>query len=104
MKCEICRGACCTTMFVPKLGDADSIRWTMLHGVDAGKRVLLNCVCNELTTEGRCGIYENRPEICRTYPAGGKDCLDTVRLLRTSEEYDKIRDDWDPVSIHGEPA
>lgn len=26
--------------------------------------------CSNLTPEGRCGDYENRPELCRNYEAG----------------------------------
>ena len=56
--------------------DFDNIRWYLLHKdvsvfIDDGKwylEVLKDCM--ELTGDGRCGIYEGRPDICREYEAG----------------------------------
>lgn len=39
--------------------------------------------CKNLTPEGRCGDYENRPELCRTYEPG-QDllCVEYVTTFR----------------------
>lgn len=97
MNCAACRGACCETIIVPLSGDDDTNRWAGLHGVHVnGSRVALNCRCSALTAEGACSIYEKRPELCRSYLAGGQACLETVRALRTEAEYASIREEGDP--------
>ena len=100
MKCEECRGACCETIIIPLSKDEeDTNRWAILHGKRIGARVALNCQCSALTDQGRCSIYSDRPDMCRTYPAGGALCLETVRALRTPEDYQRIRDESDPLSL-----
>ena len=105
MNCAICRGACCETIVIPLSADADTNRWVLLHGISQGGilssvKVSLNCRCTALTVEGACSIYEDRPDLCRIYPAGGPACLDVVRVRRTAEEYEAIRDEGDPERIH----
>ena len=98
---------------VPLSADADTNRWVLLHGISQpvgdftreggillNVKVSLNCRCTALTAEGACSIYEARPELCRTYPAGGPACLDVVRARRTAEEYAAIREEGDPERIH----
>lgn len=79
----------------------DEWRWLRLHGQIEGRGddLRFECRCTALTPEGRCGIYAERPQVCRTYPPGGQDCLDTVRRRRTAEEYQRIRDAGDPERL-----
>ena len=36
----------------------------------------LRFMCPHLTNEGRCGVYENRPDTCRNFePASGPLCV-----------------------------
>jgi uncharacterized protein len=87
--CDYCHGKCCRYFSLPidtpeTWDDFDSIRWYLAHGqtivyVEKGTWYLLVLTkCNYLTEDNRCGIYFNRPKICREYST--KDC-----------EYD---DDW----------
>lgn len=47
-KCGTC-DMCCTAMSVPELDKPNGVR------------------CDHLTRDGRCGIYEDRPESCRIF-------------------------------------
>jgi len=87
---------------------ADARRWVELHAARThatlreGRLLEFEVRCTKLTAEGRCGIYETRPMVCKTYRAGGPECLATVRARRTAAEYERIREDGDPERIHDE--
>jgi Fe-S-cluster containining protein len=85
--------------------DKDAQRWLELHAtvVDYGTKLAFECRCTKLTPEGRCSIYEDRPMVCELYIAGGMSCLNTVRARRTPEQYQLIRGEDDPLTIHKEP-
>lgn len=102
MRCDACRGACCETFILPAsdLLDDDVSRWLALHASRRQNLLEFDCRCTKLTAEGRCGIYEDRPSLCRTFAVGGSACLDAVRRRRTPEQYQLIRDDGDPTEIH----
>lgn len=109
MDCQACRGACCESFIIPAADlrppGGDERRWLELHATAAegflGRRELsFECRCTALTAEGRCGIYGERPKVCRDYRPGGWDCLATVKARRTPEEYQRIRGPLDPVRIH----
>ena len=75
-KCDKCPGACCRYI---KIGvqpmTPDRERWARLHGVVIeGDRWAVPAACLELTPAGKCGIYEQRPEVCREFEAGGAGC------------------------------
>jgi len=78
----------------------DERRWLELHAETSVLEMRFECRCTALTPEGRCGIYEARPMMCRTYRPGGADCLDTVRRRRTPEDFARIREAGDPERIH----
>ena len=103
MKCHVCKGACCEVFELDPLevrfADLDHRRWFGLHALELEPRMLFECCCTELAVNGSCSIYDSRPQMCRDYPAGGSDCLKTVKDRRTAREYKKIRDDQDPVSL-----
>lgn len=112
MKCLECRGACCESFAVPvNIRPDDPVNvWFLLHATVGKDRTpdgrmvdvaAFECRCTKLTGEGRCGIYPDRPTVCRQYEAGGNACLLTVKRRRTPEEYQRIRDESDPVMIHG---
>jgi uncharacterized protein len=76
--CDSCTGKCCRYFSLPIDSPAtwdefDSIRWYLAHGqtmvyVDKGQWYLLVMTrCKYLTADDRCGIYLNRPKICRDY-------------------------------------
>jgi hypothetical protein len=103
MKCDVCRGACCESFKLPPdaLGlmgvlAPEDARWLTLHATPFPGYLRFECRCTKLTKEGACGIYADRPRLCRDFRAGGPDCLRTVRERRTPEEYLLIREDGDP--------
>lgn len=101
MKCSECRGACCESVLVPLPPPApDRARWLALRGIGlvAGFHEF-PVRCTALTDAGRCGIYEDRPVLCRVYEPGGADCLQTVQLRRTPDDYQRIRDVTDPPTL-----
>jgi uncharacterized protein len=76
--CDYCTGKCCRYFSLPidtptNWDEFDSIRWYLAHGqtmvyVDKGQWYLLVMTrCKYLTADDRCGIYLNRPKICRDY-------------------------------------
>jgi Fe-S-cluster containining protein len=76
--CEFCTGKCCRYFCLPidtpeTWDDYDSIRWYLAHGqtlVYVEKKtwyLLVFTRCKFLTRDNRCGIYLNRPKICREY-------------------------------------
>lgn len=98
MNCLQCRGACCEERITPTVNPTFITRfferrWIALHDTSDGS-------CRELSDEGRCQIYGDRPLICRAYPAGGPDCLAVVSRRRTALQYEKfIREPQDPVTF-----
>ncbi len=76
--CTYCTAKCCRYFALPldkpkKWEDFDSIRWYMTHGrvsvfVDEGTwYLMIHADCKYLLEDHRCGIYEDRPAICRSY-------------------------------------
>jgi Fe-S-cluster containining protein len=76
--CDFCVGKCCRYFSLPietptAWDDYDSIRWYLAHGgtiVYVEKETWYLVVmsrCNHLLPDNRCGIYLNRPKICREY-------------------------------------
>ena len=78
-KCGFCtRSICCTYITqqidTPRsMDDFDHLLWQLAHaGVqaykdDEGWFLIINNRCTHLLTDGRCGIYDDRPGVCRRY-------------------------------------
>jgi Fe-S-cluster containining protein len=98
--CSFCTGKCCRYFSLPidnptTWNDYDSIRWYLAHGrtavyVEQGQWYLLvYSRCNHLTSDNRCGIYLNRPRICREYTTDNCEYdVETVfdKLFETPEQ------------------
>lgn len=76
--CDHCSAKCCKYFAWPidrpsDRDDFDYIRWAMLHSQttffveDDDWYVLVHTTCKHLRSDNLCGIYETRPEICRSY-------------------------------------
>ena len=83
--CARCGAVCCkhVALEIDKPTDKqdyDYIRWYLLHGkvevfTDQGKwYIKFETTCEKLLPNGRCGIYETRPSICRDYPPTDREC------------------------------
>jgi len=95
-RCEDCGGACCEDVMVPVspvLCGPAGRGWLGTRGElvrrDGELHVRLEAPCPELSG-GRCGIYSDRPHICRIFPVGGDDCVDVIRRRRV-EYYERLR-------------
>jgi Fe-S-cluster containining protein len=81
--CNYCTAKCCRYFALPiddptTREDWEFIRWYLLHeGATVFKEdgdwyLLVHAQCNHLQSDNRCGIYHDRPAICRDYST--KDC------------------------------
>lgn len=78
-KCGFCTNSKCCTYITQSIDtpsskhDFDHLLWQLSHaGVQAykdedGWYLLVNNTCGHLQADGRCGIYETRPQVCRDY-------------------------------------
>lgn len=80
--CDFCTGICCRYFSLPIINpttwdEFDAIRWYLAHGQtviyveDKQWYLLVKTRCNYLTADNRCGIYFNRPKVCREYTTDG---------------------------------
>ena len=83
--CDQCGGQCCRYVKV-MVGEmtADQLRWAEMRGDARPVRPgawawCLPVACPHLDAAGRCGIYETRPHVCRTFEVGGELCRDARR-------------------------
>ena len=76
--CDFCSGKCCRYFSLPidtptEWDDFDSIRWYLAHEQafvyvhEDNWYLLITTKCKYLLPDNRCGIYFNRPKICREY-------------------------------------
>ncbi len=98
--CSYCTARCCRYFALPidepkTWSDYDFLRWFMMHGrtsvfVDGDVWYLMvHADCQHLQDDNRCGIYDNRPEICRRYSTDNCEydndgCYD--KLFETPEQ------------------
>lgn len=78
-KCSFCYNSKCCTYITQQIDtprtkdEFDFLLWQVSHqNVQAYKDedgwfLLFNTRCGHLQSDGRCGIYETRPQICRDY-------------------------------------
>ena len=106
--CEYCTAKCCQYFALPietptEREDFDYIRWFLLHDratvfVDGETWYLLvHTACEHLRPDNRCGIYEQRPQICRDYSTTECEYEDNLvydqyfELAEQVEEYVEAR-------------
>ena len=104
--CDHCTAKCCRYFALPidtpvDRSDYENIRWYMLHGdvsifVDDGSwYLLIHNQCDHIDDQNRCGIYEDRPTICRSYSTDSCEfdddsCYD--RLFELPEQIEEYAD------------
>lgn len=82
--CEHCTAVCCRYIALPiekpeTPRDFDDVRWYLMHeGIsvfveDGQWYMLIQSRCQHLRPDHRCGIYETRPRICRSYTTDNCD-------------------------------
>lgn len=76
--CAYCTAKCCRYFALPidapeTRQDFDHLRWYMIHGrvslfvEDETWYLMVHADCEHLQEDHRCGIYDDRPAICRAY-------------------------------------
>ncbi len=78
-KCSFCKRTICCTYITQKIEaprskhDFDHLLWQISHANiqvykdEEGWYLLINNPCTHLLSDGRCGIYQQRPQICRDH-------------------------------------
>lgn len=78
-KCALCRGSKCCTYVTQAIEtprskhDFDHLLWQVSHDNVAvykdedGWYLLFDTRCSHLLPDGRCGIYDARPQVCRDH-------------------------------------
>ncbi|HYO25692.1 MAG TPA: YkgJ family cysteine cluster protein [Lacipirellulaceae bacterium] len=76
--CEYCTAKCCHYFALPietpeTFEELEYLRWFLLHDrasvfkEEGDWYLLVHTTCKHLRSDYLCGIYETRPQICRTY-------------------------------------
>ncbi|MGD8782979.1 MAG: YkgJ family cysteine cluster protein [Thioalkalispiraceae bacterium] len=78
-KCDLCEGSKCCNYITQQIDtprsmdEFDTLLWQLAHkNIQAYKDedgwfLLVYTTCQFLQPDGRCGIYETRPQMCRDY-------------------------------------
>lgn len=86
--CEACGGCCCKYFIIPyKMLFSSNKKWAEYHpGVTVTKEQMeIEIPCGHLK-DGKCGCYEERPEVCRVHKVGGSMCVNAIRKMHTPEK------------------
>lgn len=98
--CSYCTAKCCRYFAFPidkpqTREDFGHLRWYMLHGrvavfvEDGTWYLMVYADCQHLQPDHRCGIYEDRPQICRTYSTDNCEYEDDAvydKFFETAEQ------------------
>jgi Fe-S-cluster containining protein len=101
--CDHCTGRCCRYFALPidtpvDRNDYENIRWYMLHGDvsvfvdDDNWYLLIHNTCDQLDHSNRCGIYDNRPTLCRTYSTANCEFDNDACYDRLFEQPEQIQE------------
>jgi Fe-S-cluster containining protein len=98
--CDHCTAKCCKYFALPidkpkDRQDYEFIRWYLMHDrasvfvEDRTWYLLIHTTCKHLQSDHRCGIYHERPQICRDYSTDNCEYDDTWtydQYFETSEQ------------------
>lgn len=98
--CDYCTAKCCRYFALPidtptEERDWQFVRWFLMHDAAAVFKeddhwyLLIHTACKHLQSDNRCGIYHDRPEICREYSTDNCEYEDDwlyEQYLETSEQ------------------
>ncbi len=99
--CDFCTARCCRYFALPidkptTWEDFDHIRWYMIHGStsifveDDTWYLMVMADCQHLLEDHRCGIYHDRPQICRSYSTDNCEYDDDSCYDKLFEAADQI--------------
>jgi Fe-S-cluster containining protein len=96
--CEICRGACCESFTLNLSGLEDKFpdvyKWlgyhaTKTNGVFEGLR--FDCACSKLKN-GKCSVYDDRPDVCKEFKVGSVQCLASIATYRHHQQKEILKE------------
>ncbi|MBI2825816.1 MAG: YkgJ family cysteine cluster protein [Planctomycetia bacterium] len=101
--CDHCSAKCCKYFALPidtpkTREEFDYLRWYLLHDQatafveDGSWYLLVHTVCKHLRPDNRCGIYNERPQVCREYSTTNCEYEDDwvyERYFETPEQVDE---------------
>jgi Fe-S-cluster containining protein len=96
---HLCKGRCCKLWFALSVQDIEEriVRWNYAEPYAIARGEDGRCVHQERGGSYRCGVWENRPLICRTYT-----CRDDKRIWLDFDQRiinpDLEREDWPSTS------
>ena len=101
--CEHCTAKCCRYFAFPidtpeTREDFDHLRWYMIHGrvslfvEDETWYLMIHADCRHLQEDQRCGIYDDRPAICRAYSTDNCEFDDDACYDKLFETPEQIRE------------
>ena len=105
--CELCRGACCESLFMPIGPDRHSVEFYSTRGKVftllgvRHKFLEVEARCPNLASCGTCSTYETRPHQCRIYAVGSAECRLTVKRRRP-DQADAILSLIDALPTHNQ--
>lgn len=84
--CDMCKGACCESIALPLPDEpaADDIRWLSYRGKIRNRMLRIEVPCSQLTSEGQCGQWATRPQLCRDYQVGSDACRWAIQERRST--------------------
>lgn len=99
--CEFCSAKCCGYFALPidtpkKWEDFDTMRWYLAHQdvsifVDENVWYLMvHRPCNHLQPDNRCGVYDDRMQICRDYTTDNCEYDDDTTYEQVFETDDQL--------------
>jgi Fe-S-cluster containining protein len=104
--CHTCGATCCRYVAVeltpPRdVDDRDLIHWYLSHGQvciyvdkDGDWWIQVGTDCRHIGPDGGCGIYENRPQLCRDYGSDACERADhdgeNIAEFATVEEFERF--------------
>jgi Fe-S-cluster containining protein len=110
--CDYCTAKCCRYFALvietpTTRQDFDFIRWYLLHEratiftEDDRWYLLMHTQCAQLRPDNRCGIYEDRPTICREYSTDHCEYEDNYLYDRYFETPEQIAEYSEAVLARG---
>ncbi len=101
--CTYCTAKCCRYFALPidtptTPRDFDFIRWFLLHErasvftEDDTWYLLVHTVCKHLLPDNRCGIYDQRPQVCREYTTDNCEYDDDWTYERYFETPEQVQE------------
>jgi len=89
--CELCRGACCEGFRLPDaMFNSDDLNtWLNNHGQKEGNHIYFPCPCGHFK-DGKCLIYNFRPDVCKQFEVGGVPCRRAITRNRPRKHAEAI--------------